>query len=125
MRIVIIAESAFLRTSLRVNLSPAGHRVVEVEPGSLLHILEVLRAHRPGLAIVDLDLAEYCCAETLVRAIREDPVLARTPLVALYSAESEAILSRVWHWGLIDCFLKPFHADAVVALLNARFVRTG
>ena len=125
MRIVIVAESAFLRTSLRVNLNPAGHLVVEVEPASLLHILEVLRAQLPELAIIDLDLADCCCAETLVRAIREDPVLARTPLVALYSSVSEEILSRVWHWGLLDCFLKPFHADAIVALLNARLVRTG
>ena len=123
MQIVVVAESVYLRTSLRVNLDPAGYRVMEAEPSSILEVLEVLRATLPGLAVVDLDLMPRCSGETLIRVIREDPVLRDTPLMVMVSHEHEAILRRLRPWGALSCMKKPFHADELVAMVNHRFAK--
>jgi len=47
MKIVVVAESGFTRTSLNVNLRSAGYEVVETEPTCLLDVLQVLRETLP------------------------------------------------------------------------------
>ena len=118
MRIAILAESAYLRTSIRVNLAPAGHSIVEDGPESLYQALLILREVRPELAIVDLDLPPACCSETLIRAIREDPYLNRMSLIVTYANGDEEVLARIRHWHLMACMLKPFHAQDMASVLG-------
>jgi len=125
MRIVILAESVYLRTSIRVNLVPAGHEIVEAGPDSLYQALQVLREVKPELAVVDLDLPAACCSETLVRAIREDPYLAPMGLIVTYAATDEEVLARIRHWQLMACLQKPSHAQEMASFLGKMRAKAG
>lgn len=118
--IVVVAESGFLRASIRVNLVPAGYRILEIEPASLLDVLGQLRDLQPGLVLLDLDIENWS-GETLVRAMREDPYLHATPLVVITGQGEAVAVERLSRWGLTEYLLKPFHAEALVGIVNALF----
>jgi len=117
LKIVVAAEQGFTRTSLNVNLRSAGHRVTEAEPSCLFDVLAVLRATLPHLVVLDYEIP-LCNCETLVRIIREDPILHMTPiLVVLSPAETEA-RDRMSRWEQVRTLMKPLQVEAMLKAVH-------
>jgi DNA-binding response OmpR family regulator len=112
-KIVLAAENGFMRTSVQVNLLAAGYEVTGVVPSCLYDVLVCLREVLPRLVILDHDIPR-CNCETVVRIIREDPVLAGTPvLVILERWESEGV-ERMSRWHKVGFLQKPLQVDALI-----------
>ena len=86
-RVLIIDDSATFRESLRASLESAGYSVVTASTGE-----EGLRAaadFRPRALVVDGVLPGIAGAD-VVRRLRQDPLLGRTPCLMLTGSESAA-----------------------------------
>ena len=118
MKIVVVAESGFTRTSLNVNLRSAGYEVVEIEPTCLLDVLQVLRETLPHLVALDYEIPR-CCCETTVRIIREDPILAMTPLLLLHQGREPEAMERMARWERVRFLQRPLQVEALLQAVRA------
>ena len=119
--ILLIDDSKYIRTFVRIHLQEAGYDVGEVEPESLFEVLEALHTHRPALVITDYEMP-LCHGESLLRAIREDPGLRNTPIIML-SAHGEAeLVARLSRWDLAAYVLKPIRPEELVEKVARVFV---
>jgi len=118
MKIVVVAESGFTRTSLNVNLRSEGHEVVEAEPSCLLDVLQVLRETLPHLVALDCEIPR-CCCETTVRIIREDPILTMTPLLLLHQGREPEAMERMARWERVSFLQRPLQVEALLQAVRA------
>jgi len=87
-KIVIVDDSKLAREIVCRALEEAGHEVLMADPLSLYDVLKVIREGRPSLVITDYNMPSLK-AESLVRAVREDPFL-KGLLVMVLSANRDA-----------------------------------
>lgn len=120
MKIVVIAENGFIRSSINVNLRSAEHQVTETEPCGLLEVLTVLRAELPHLVVLEYELSLFSC-ETLVRIIREDPVLFRTPLLVILAPSADEAEERMRGWDRVRILKKPLQVGLLLGALHPFF----
>lgn len=94
-------------------LRAAGHDVITA--GSGMRALELARAERPDIALLDVMLPGMDGRE-VSRRIRQDPELARMPIV-LFSSMDESDVD--WRGAGADAFLqKAFDILALPALVD-------
>jgi len=115
--ILIIDDSAFIRAFTRIHLAEAGYVVGEVNPTSLFMVLEAIHTHRPALVITDYEMP-FCNGETLVRAIREDPVIRDIPILVLSAHRESDLIERLSHWDLAGYIVKPIKPEDLVATVQ-------
>jgi len=117
MRIVIVAEAGFIHSTLWTHLKSAGCQVTSAPPRCLLDVLTVMRRMLPHLAVLDYEIPR-CNCETLVRIVREGPILARTPLIVLHHPHDRAAAERMGRWDEVRLMEKPLRVrrllDAVI-----------
>jgi CheY-like chemotaxis protein len=113
LNIVVVAENGFTRSSVNVNLRSAGHTVTEADPTCLLDVVQQLRERLPHLAVLDFTIPQ-CNCETLVRIIREDPVLTGLPLLVVHGAEEVESALRMGCWERVRCLEKPLQVEALL-----------
>lgn len=93
----------------------------DVEPTSLFEVLQAIHARRPALVITDYEMP-LCNGETVIRGIREDPILKDTPVLVLSSHREAELVERLSHWGLVAYVLKPIKPEDLVETVR-RFLR--
>lgn len=99
-------------------LSKSGHRVLRAERGDTA--LVMVREERPRMVFLDvlmpgLDGLEVC------KAIRDDDMLARTPVVLLSAMGESRLADAVQLSGANDYLTKPMRLEALRALV-AKYV---
>jgi len=119
MKIVLVSELGFTRTSAHVNLQAAGHAITEAEPTCLLDVLTVMRDILPHLVILDHDLPR-CNCETTVRIIREDPVLGGTPILVLSDRRDPTSALRMCRWPQVASLEKPFQVETLLRRVHTQ-----
>jgi len=120
MKIVVVGESGFTRSSINVNLRSAGYDLTEADPACLFDVLAVLRDVLPHLVVVDQDMAS-CSSETLIRIIREDPVLATTPILLIVPYPESGEAERIHGWGRVRIMEKPLKVEALLQAVQDLF----
>jgi len=120
-KVVVVGESGFTRSSINVNLRSAGYAVTEAEPACLFDVLAVMREVLPDLMVVDHDMAS-CSSETLVRIIREDPVLGETPILLIVPYPESAETERIQDWGRVRIMEKPLQVEALLQAVQDPFI---
>jgi CheY-like chemotaxis protein len=113
--VALLSEVLALRPGLTLQVAVDG-------PGGL----QAMRAQRPDLAVIDIDLPGLDGNE-LCRRVREDPALAGTPLLALTAQAMREDLQRMREAGFDAIMTKPldlvrFFAE-VDRLLDERRLR--
>jgi len=127
LRLLVIEDNATLGASLRKRLDAWGVRTDAAADGSAA--LELLRAHAAAgtpydAAIVDLHLPAAGGAQ-LMRAVRADPAIARTWLIAA-SAPAAETTKRAQHSTHADMWLaRPIRPSQLLQSLNELLVRGG
>ena len=119
MKIVIVAEPGFTRTSANVNLRVNGFAITEAEPTCLLDVLVVLREVLPNLAVIDYEIP-LCNCETMVRIVREDPILCGMPLLLLVERWASEGVERMKRWPQVFFMEKPLQVEALVQAVQER-----
>ena len=91
--ILLVEDSRFLRLASERALTRAGYGVVSIDDGE--QALLAAQEHVPDLILLDMLLPKLGGPEVL-RALKNDPVTARIPVVVLsgLSQKNEAILKK-------------------------------
>ena len=83
--------------------------------------IELVRAHRPDLVIMDINLPGMSGFEALGR-LREWPETSSIPVVALSAAAMERDVKRAEEAGFARYLTKPVRVDELIATLEALLV---
>jgi signal transduction histidine kinase/CheY-like chemotaxis protein len=113
-RLLIVEDHEDARESLRLLVAAAGH-TVQVVPDGLMG-LELLRAWRPDIALVDIGLPGLD-GYAFARAVRADVTIADTPLVALTGYGQPEDRRRAIEAGFDAHLVKPVSPEELVRTL--------
>ena len=79
--------------------------------------IELARAHRPDLIVMDINLPGASGFDAM-RELRALPELAHTPVIALSAAASDSDRRRGLAAGFLAYLTKPLNVDAFIALVE-------
>lgn len=121
--VLIADDEPTTRLLVGTLLRHAGHRVVEAATGS--QVLEIARAHRPDLVLLDLSMPGTSGPE-LLRALRADP-RTRTIRVALYTATpmNAALRDFMEIYAIRHAIPKPSEPRELIAAVDRALERDG
>jgi len=120
--ILVVDDSSWMRAFARLHLQQAGFSVEEVEPTSAFEVLETLHRLRPRVVLTDYEMPA-CNGETLIRLIREDPVLKDTAVLVMSAHREAELVERLGRWDLWDYLVKPLRPEELVARVRDSFAR--
>ena len=87
------------------------------------HPIEIARAKRPDVIIMDINLPGMSGLDAL-RVLRSDPATAAIPIIALTAAASERDRKRGLQAGFYQYLTKPVRVDELVSALEALLAPT-
>lgn len=115
-RVLVIEDNQDAREMFRIMLELAGHEVLEAGDG--LTGLEVLKAQRPDIAVIDVGLPGLNGYE-IARRFRAEPGSSEVVLVALTGYGTPDARERSRQAGFDHHLLKPVNAQALQEILRA------
>lgn len=114
--VLVVDDHPLNRKAMSSVLAHAGYRILEAGDGS--EGFEIARQQRPDLAIVDI-LMPIMDGYEMVRAIRSDPGICRTPVILYSSTFSEGeSQSLARSYGVQGLLSKPFKRGDVLELVS-------
>ena len=121
--VLVADDSSVNRRILAGLLESAGVRVISAAGG--LEAVELARAHRPGLVLMDLRMSDLSGFEA-TRRLAADQATASIPVLAVSASAWAEVRQQAREAGCLDFLPKPVKADVLFAKLQrftgARFV---
>ena len=116
MRVLVAEDETIIRLDLRELLERAGFEVcAEARDGA--EAVELARAERPDVAVLDVKMPRLDGIEAARRILDERPI----PSVMLTAYGQDELVSRAVEAGVFGYLVKPFReADLVPAIRTAR-----
>lgn len=108
--ILLVDDSSDIRFLMKNDLEAMGHTVTTANDGSLG--LAAAKATLPDLLISDIKMPQTD-GYALIRAIRADPVLRKTPAIALTGFGARAEIERAIEAGFDICLTKPAELQSI------------
>lgn len=105
MKTVLVVEDNELNMKLFHDLLEA-HGIQTVETRDGLHVLELARAHRPDLILMDIHLPEISGLE-VTRRLKADPDLKSIPVIAVTAFAMKGDEQKIREGGCEDYISKP------------------
>ncbi len=115
-RVLVVEDDPDIAELIRHYLVKAQHQVDVVASGR--EAMTRVRSETPDLLILDLMLPEVSGLE-VCRSIREDPAIARLPIIMVTARAQEGDRIRGLESGADDYVTKPFSARELVARVAA------
>jgi CheY-like chemotaxis protein len=110
---VLVAEDSGTQRAMCVNiLRDAGFEVHEAPDGR--YALDICRILRPDVLVLDLGLPRLNGID-LLRKLRADRKISRTPVIVITADESEKTAERAYYEGANDLVNKPVDAADLIA----------
>ncbi len=103
-RVLIADDAASSRELLRSILEASDYLVAEARDGE--QVLEMIRTFKPHVVILDLQMPELDGYAT-VGALRREPALQRTPIIALTAAITQTVPEKIFEAGFTSYLVKP------------------
>ncbi len=120
---VLLAEDNEVNRQLAVILLSGAGAVVAVAENGRQAVEMVLReAHGFDLVLMDVQMPEMDGYQATAR-IREDPRLARLPIVAMTAHALPAERQRMLSCGMDDCIVKPIDARSMFRIIARQLTR--
>ncbi|MCL2635770.1 MAG: response regulator [Betaproteobacteria bacterium] len=113
--VLAVDDSASIRQMLSFTLKSVGYDVVEAIDG--LDGLEKARAHAVDLVLTDQNMPRMD-GLALIRALREMPQYASTPILMLTTESSEAMKSQGRAAGATGWLVKPFDPQKLIEVVR-------
>lgn len=111
MPVLVVDDVPMIRTVVRAVCKQIGvHDVHEAADGTAA--LAMLNERSYGLVISDWNMLPMTGLE-LLRYLREDPRLRKTPFVMMTTKEHAHALTAAWRVGVNACLVKPFMPAAL------------
>lgn len=105
MKTVLVVEDNELNMKLFHDLLEA-HGIQTVETRDGVHVLELARAHRPDLILMDIHLPEISGLE-VTRRLKADPDLKSIPVIAVTAFAMKGDEQKIREGGCEDYISKP------------------
>jgi len=118
--ILLIDDDEGMLQSYGLLLRKSGYRVLEADSGS--EGFKLARQHVPDLILSDINMPGGD-GRTLLRDLRQDAALKSVQIVLMTGKPELATPRRVMEEGADDFLVKPVTMEALLACLEARFVR--
>jgi signal transduction histidine kinase len=118
--ILLIDDSAMLRMTFGKALREAGYNVIEADSG--VEGLALARQHLPDLILSDIQMPGGD-GTTLLREIRQDPVLKARQLVLMTGRPDIVTPRKGMEDGADDFLVKPVNLDALLKCVESRLKR--
>jgi two-component system response regulator MtrA len=112
--VLICDDDARLRELMRVTLDPE-HDCIEA--GDAAEAIELFRAAKPDVALVDVMLPGKSGLD-LLREVRDDPELAHIPIIVVSAWTREADRSAATDAGAEAFLGKPFDIELLQRMVN-------
>jgi len=119
-RILVVEDSPDIRVLIRMLLEAAGHEVLTAADGRAA--VEVARAERPDLVLMDLSLPILSGWEA-ARKIKDDPATAAIPIVAVTAHAMHGDRERALAAGCDGFIAKPIDEETFEPLVRS-YLRT-
>jgi AmiR/NasT family two-component response regulator len=115
-RILIAEDETIIRLDLRNLLEEAGHEVcAEARDGA--EAVELVQAHEPDLAILDVKMPRLDGIDAARQILEERPI----PIVMLTAYGQDELVARAVEAGVFGYLVKPFReSDLLPAIATAR-----
>ena len=118
MRILIAEDETIIRLDLRDLLQRAGFEIcAEARDG--VEAVELARAERPDLAVLDVKMPRLDGIEAARRILAERPI----PVVMLTAYGQEELVSRAVEAGVFGYLVKPFREQDLLPAIQAARAR--
>lgn len=118
LRIVIADDESIIRLDLKETLQRMGHQVV-AEAGDGRTAVDLVRQHRPDLAILDVKMPELDGIDAAKEISGEE--LAPVLLLTAYSQQD--LVERAMHAGVFGYVVKPFTESDLLPAMNVSIAR--
>lgn len=115
MKKILIVEDVELNRDLLVQLLEDRYQLLEADSGQ--QGLELALRERPDLVLLDISLPGMDGYE-VARRLRADPVLGRTPLIAVTAHAMAGDQERIFAQGFDDYIAKPIDEDELWAKVD-------
>jgi len=113
--VLIVDDSATVRGFAKLFLKQLSVEVKEAEEGA--QALQIARASRPALVIVDVQMPGMD-GLTFLREVRKDPALAGLPVVLLTGEASDAVRAEGKAAGATGFLGKPLRGEELKSLVQ-------
>jgi len=110
--VLIIEDDVAFRDLLEIHLAAAGYKVLVAEDAAVGG--RMLLSRRPDLLLLDI-LLPYLGGLELLAAMRQDPNVARTPVVCVTSMRDDATYMRATELGAAAVLTKPLRGEELLA----------
>lgn len=113
--ILVVEDNERNRKLVRTILEFRGYEVVECDDGA--PSLELAKAHRPALVLMDIQLQTMSGIEALAR-LRADPETSAIPVVAVTASVTPSERERVASCGFNGYIAKPIDVGSFGAMVD-------
>jgi CheY-like chemotaxis protein len=115
-RVLLVEDAPFLRYAFGRLLRLNGFEVLETTDGH--EALECVKDFQPDLVVTDLMMPVMDGIE-LIRRLREDPITADLPILAITADPSELTERRARQAGAAEFLTKPIDLPALIDRLRS------
>lgn len=116
--ILHVEDNAYNRKIIRDLLSTTGYAIVEAHNGE--EALDALAQQRPDLILMDIQLPKLSGLD-ITRMIREDPLLAQIPVIAITSFALSGDERLALEAGCNAYVAKPFRPRDLLEMIQRFF----
>ena len=117
LRVMIVDDDEMMRKLMRRTLERMGFtQIYAAKDGA--EGLELARSQNPDVIVSDYDMPNMHGLQFL-KAIRDDPALAKTAFVMLSGVANDAVTQKAGELGANSIITKPFLADDLKRRLDA------
>lgn len=119
-RVLIVDDENAIRLVCRLNLETAGFETLEAGDGA--SALELVRAERPDLILLDIMLPDVD-GWAIAEALASDPATREIPILFLTARSERADISRGHELGGVGYVTKPFEPLALTETVTTMIER--
>jgi len=112
-KILVVDDAEFLRVRISKMLSGEGHVIVEAENG--VRAVEVYKAEKPDVVLMDITMPEMD-GLTALKEIRSFDSTAR--VIMLTALGQESVVLEAIKSGARDFVVKPFERERVLSAIS-------
>ncbi|MFL5965935.1 MAG: PleD family two-component system response regulator [Gaiellaceae bacterium] len=120
--VVVADDEEDILMLVDATLRAAGFDVMRAQTG--VQALELVRAHAPRLAVLDVSMPELDGLEVLQR-LRGDEATASLPIVLLSALAQESDVARGYELGASKYLRKPFRPSELIAIARELAAQPG
>jgi two-component system cell cycle response regulator len=114
-KILSVDDSKTIRMMLKRLFRPFHCELFEAGDGQ--EGLTIATAEKPNLIVLDYNMP-VMDGVTMLRHMRDNPELKRTPVIMLTAEDSAEIISTVARLGVRDYVIKPFEEDQLLSKIG-------